>query len=60
MTYASKEEALEAAAELALDGSLPTTEQVEAMLDVGVDYKKVHSILSGVFYDGGEFEEADA
>lgn len=58
--YQNKEGALEAAAEMALDGSLPTTEQVEAMLAVGVDYKKVHSILSEVFYDGGEFEEADA
>lgn len=60
MTYASKEEALEAAAEMALDGSLPTTEQVEAMLAVGVSYKKVHNILSEVFYDGGEFDESDA
>ena len=54
--YASKEEAMEAAAEMALDGSLPTTEQVEAMLAVGVDYKLVHSLLSEVFYNGEELE----
>ena len=56
MTYESKEEALEAAADMALNGSLPTTEQVEAMLAVGVDYKQVHNILSEVFYNGSELE----
>lgn len=55
--YGSKEEALEAAAQMALDGSLPTPEEVSAMLDVGVDYQQVHAILSEVFYDGKELEE---
>lgn len=58
MTYASKEEALEAAAEMALDGRLPTTDEFASMQAVGVDYKEVHSILSGVFYDGEEFEDS--
>lgn len=56
MTYESKESALEAAADMALDGCLPTPEQVEAMLAVGVDYKQVHNMLSEVFYNGAELE----
>ena len=56
MTYESKEDAIEAAADMALNGSLPTTEQVKAMLAVGVDYKKVHNILSEVFYNDSELE----
>lgn len=58
MTYASKEEALEAAAEMALDGRLPTPDEFADMQAVGVDYKAVHSILSEVFYDGEEFEDS--
>lgn len=60
MTYANKHEALEAAASMALEGKLPTTDEVAAMLAVGVDYKSVHSILSEVFYDGDELEDTDA
>lgn len=61
MTYASKEEALEAAAEMALDGRLPTPDEFQNMLEAGVDYKSVHSILSDVFYNGDEYEaESDA
>ncbi|QHJ81052.1 MAG: hypothetical protein [Bacteriophage sp.] len=61
MTYASKEEALEAAAEMALDGRLPTPDEFQNMLAAGVDYKSVHSILSEVFYNGDEYEaESDA
>lgn len=56
MTYESKEAALEAAADMALDGCLPTSEQVEDMLAVGVDYKQVHNMLREVFYNGAELE----
>lgn len=58
MTYASKEEALEAAAEMALDGRLPSADEFSAMLAVGVDFKSVHAILSEVFYDGEDFENS--
>lgn len=59
MTYASKEAALEAAAELALDGKLPTADEFAAMLAVGVDFKSVHGILSEVFYNGQEYQDAE-
>ena len=59
MTFESKEAALEFATELALDGKLPSNQQVIDMLDAGVDYKQVHSILSEVFYEGEELEDAD-
>ncbi|QGH45097.1 hypothetical protein [Ralstonia phage Reminis] len=58
MTYANKEEALEAAAEMALDGKLPTPDEFDAMQSVGVDYKIVYALLSEVFYDGEELEES--
>lgn len=60
MTYASKQEALEAAAEMALDGRLPTADEFQNMLAVGVDYKSVHAILSEVFYDGEELTDAES
>lgn len=60
MTYASKQEALEAAAEMALDGRLPTAAEFQNMLVVGVDYKSVHAILSEVFYDGEELTDAES
>lgn len=59
MKFLTKSDALEFAAELALDGKLPSNQQVIAMLKAGVDYKQVHSILSEVFYDGEELEDAD-
>lgn len=60
MTYASKEAALEAAAEMALDGKLPTADEFAAMLAVGVDFKSVHAILSEVFYNGQEYDDAES
>lgn len=59
MTYANKEEALEAAADMALEGKLPSTDEVEAMLAVGVDFRSVHSILQECFYEGEEFTNAE-
>lgn len=58
--YTNKEEALEAAAELALDGKLPSADEFSAMLAVGVDFKSVHAILSEVFYNGQEYEDAES
>lgn len=60
MPYANKEEALEAAADMALEGKLPTTEEVAAMLDVGVDFRSVHSILQECFYDGEDLTDAES
>lgn len=60
MIYASKEDALEAAAEMALDGKLPTADEFAAMLVVGVDFKSVHGILSEVFYNGQEYQDAES
>lgn len=60
MTFRIKEAALELAAELALEGKLPTAEQFKAMLEAGVDYKSVHSILSEVFYNGEELGDAES
>lgn len=57
--YESKEAALEAAAEMALDGKLPTADEFAAMLAVGVDFKSVHGILSEVFYNGQEYQDAE-
>lgn len=56
MTYANKEEALEAAANMALEGKLATTDEVDAMLAVGVDYKAVYNILKEQFYDNEDAE----
>lgn len=58
--YKDKEAALEAAADMALDGKLPTSDELNAMLAVGVDFKKVHNILSETFYNGEEFEDAES
>lgn len=60
MTYGNKEEALEAATEMALDGRLPTADEFSAMLAVGVDFKSVHGILSEVFYNGQDFDDAES
>lgn len=60
MTYANREEALEAATEMAIVARLPTTCEVAGMKAVGVDYKLVHSILSEAFYDGEELEDAES
>lgn len=60
MVFESKESALEFAAELALEGKLPTAEQFQGMLSAGVDYKSVHSILSEVFYNGEELGDAES
>lgn len=60
MSFASKEAALEFAAELALDCKLPSNQQVKDMKDAGVTYQEVYSILSEVFYDGEELEDADS
>lgn len=57
MTYANKEEALEAAANMALDGKLATPDEVDAMLAVGVNYQSVYNILKEQFYDN---EDCDA
>lgn len=58
--YLTKESAIEAAAELALKGKLPTSNQLASMLRVGVDFKNVHNILSEVFYNGEELEDAES
>lgn len=57
MIYANKEEALEAAATMALDGKLATPDEVDAMLAVGVNYQSVYNILKEQFYDN---EDCDA
>lgn len=60
MPFESKEDALEFAAELALEGKLPTPDEVTLMLAVGVSFKSIHNILSEVFYNGEELEDAES
>lgn len=57
MIYGNKEEAIEAAATMALDGKLATPDEIDAMLAVGVDYQSVYNILKEQFYDN---EDCDA
>ncbi len=58
--FDTTQEALEFAAELALEGKLPTSEQREGMLDMGIDFNDVHKILKEAFYDGKELEDAES
>ena len=60
MVFETKESALEFVTELALDGKLPTDEEAQAISDAGVNYRDVFSILSEVFYNGEELEDAES
>lgn len=60
MSFASKEDALEYITELALDGKYPSAEEALAFKEAGVIYEDVYRILSGVFYNGQELEDAES
>jgi len=60
MAFETKEAALEFATELALDGKYPDLQQVMDMREAGVTYAEVHNILSEVFYNGEELEDAES
>lgn len=55
MSYASKQDAVAAAADMALRGAYPSRKELEDMKAVGLDYAKLHSLLKEVFYNGKEY-----